>query len=47
MYIPVAPRNSENDAANDLHRTEVQKITFTHAEILGFTFGGLGMVRDF
>ena len=47
MYIPVAPRNSENEAEGDLDRTEIQKITFTHAEIIGLTFGGLGLVLDF
>ena len=47
MYIPVEPRNSENEAANDLDRTEIKKITLTHAEILGLTFGGLGLVLDF
>ena len=47
MYIPVAPRNSENEAANDSDRTEIRKISWNYAEILGLTFGGLGMVLDF
>jgi len=54
MYLH-EPRNSENEAANDLDRTEIRKICqetnscslFTGAEIIGLTFGGLGLVLDF
>ena len=54
MYLP-EPRNSENEAANDFNRTEIRKICqetnscsmFTGAEIIGLTFGGLGLVLDF
>ena len=54
MYLP-EPRNSENEATNDFDRTEIRKICqetnscslFTGAEIIGLTFGGLGLVLDF
>ena len=55
MYLPLEPRNSENDATKELDKTEIRKICqetnscslFTYAEILGLTFGGLGLVLDF
>ena len=54
MYLP-EPRNSENETANDFDRTEIRKVCqetnscslFTGAEIIGLTFGGLGLVLDF
>ena len=52
MYLPLAQRNSENETENDFDRTDIRKIcqetnscsVFTHAEIIGLTFGGLGPV---
>ena len=55
MYLLVDQRNSQNHTENQLDRTEIRKICqetnscsiFTHAEIIGLTFGGLGLVLDF
>ena len=55
MYLPLKPRNSENDTGKEFDETEIRKICqetnscslFTYAEILGLTFGGLGLVLDF
>ena len=55
MYLLVEQRNSGNATENELGRTEIRKICqetnscsiFTHAEIIGLTFGGLGLVLDF